>query len=121
MHQQQQLLIAGPLFQCLLLSTTYVREARATFSSVIGFFPLTVLQIRLYPTYNTAGRYYNNNKNGDKNLLEKAEEYFKVGCIDILVNNAGINTNLGWRKCMEVNIIAVMTGTEIAMEKMKVT
>ena len=23
-------------------------------------------------------------------------------CIDLLVNNAGINTNMGWRKCMEV-------------------
>ena len=27
---------------------------------------------------------------------------FQVKCIDLLVNNAGINTNLGWRKCMEV-------------------
>jgi len=42
-----------------------------------------------------------------------------VKCIDLLVNNAGINTNLGWRKCMEVNIIGVMTGTEIALERMK--
>merc|ERR1712123_42352 len=53
------------------------------------------------------------------NLFDKAEEFFKVSCVDILVNNAGINTNLGWRKCMEVNIMAVMMGTEIAMNRMK--
>ena len=54
-----------------------------------------------------------------RNLFDKAEEYFKVGCVDILGNNAGINTNYGWSKCMEVNIMAVMNGTEIAMERMK--
>jgi len=54
-----------------------------------------------------------------KNLFDKTEEFFKVHCVDILVNNAGINTNLGWKKCMEVNIMAVMMGTEIAMERMK--
>merc|ERR1712013_58746 len=48
-----------------------------------------------------------------KNLFDKAEEFFKVSCIDILVNNAGINTNWGWKKCMEVNIMAVMMDTEI--------
>merc|ERR1712002_1314188 len=53
------------------------------------------------------------------NLFDKAEEFFKVSCVDILVNNAGINTNWGWRKCMEVNIMAVMMGTEIAMERMR--
>ena len=54
-----------------------------------------------------------------KNLFDKAEEFFNVSCIDVLVNNAGINTNLGWRKCMEVNILAVMMGTEIAMDRMR--
>merc|ERR1712123_398485 len=54
-----------------------------------------------------------------KHLFDKAEEFFKVSCVDILVNNAGINTNWGWRMCMEVNIMAVMTGTEIAMERMR--
>merc|ERR1712106_287082 len=54
-----------------------------------------------------------------RNLFNKAEEFFKVACVDILVNNAGINTNWGWRKCMEVNIMAVMMGTEIAMERMR--
>ena len=53
------------------------------------------------------------------NLLDKAQEFFKVPCVDILVNNAGINTNFGWRKCMEVNIMAVMMGTEIAMKRMR--
>ena len=52
-------------------------------------------------------------------MFDKAEKYFNVGCVDILGNNAGINTNYGWRKCMEVNIMAVMNGTEIAMERMK--
>jgi len=54
-----------------------------------------------------------------KNLLDKTEEFFKVSCVDILVNNAGINTNFGWRKCMEVNIMAVMMGTELAMSRMR--
>merc|ERR1712123_42244 len=54
-----------------------------------------------------------------RNLFNKTEEFFKVACVDILVNNAGINTNWGWRKCMEVNIMAVMMGTEIAMERMR--
>ena len=39
--------------------------------------------------------------------------------VDIFVNNAGINTNWGWRKCMEVNILAVMSATEKALEAMK--
>jgi len=52
-------------------------------------------------------------------LFDSCESYFGVSCIDLLVNNAGINTNLGWRKCMEVNIIGVMNGTEIALERMK--
>ena len=53
------------------------------------------------------------------NLFDEAEKFFKVDCVDILANNAGINTNFGWRKCMEVNIMAVMNGTEIALERMK--
>ena len=53
-----------------------------------------------------------------KNLFDKAEEFFKVKCIDILVNNAGINTNLGWRKCMDVNIMGVMLGSEMALDRM---
>ena len=53
------------------------------------------------------------------NLFDEAEKFFKVDCVDILANNAGINTNFGWRKCMEVNIMAVMNVTEIALERMK--
>ena len=52
-------------------------------------------------------------------LFDKTEAHFKVNCIDLLVNNAGINTNFGWKKCMEVNIMAVMTGTDIALQRMK--
>jgi len=52
-------------------------------------------------------------------LFDKTEAYFKVNCIDLLANNAGINTNFGWKKCMEVNIMAVMTGTDIALQRMK--
>ena len=51
-------------------------------------------------------------------LFDEAERSFGVGCIDVLVNNAGINNRLGWRKCMDVNIIGVMIGMEIAMERM---
>ena len=54
-----------------------------------------------------------------ENLFDQTESYFKVNCIDLLVNNAGINTNFGWKKCMEVNIIGVMTGTDIALKRMK--
>ena len=54
-----------------------------------------------------------------KNLFDKTENYFKVDCVDILVNNAGVNVNLGWRKCMNINIMAVLNGTMIAAERMK--
>ena len=52
-------------------------------------------------------------------LFDQAEQFFKVSCVDILANNAGVNTNFGWRKCMEVNIISVMLGTELAMQRMR--
>ena len=53
------------------------------------------------------------------NLFDKTEEFFKVSCVDLLANNAGVNTNLGWRKCMAINIISVMLGSEIAQERMR--
>ena len=53
------------------------------------------------------------------NLFNEAEKYFKIDCVDILVNNAGINTNFGWKKCMEVNIMGVMIGSGIALKRMK--
>ena len=49
------------------------------------------------------------------NLFDETEKYFKVDCIDMLVNNAGLNTNFGWKKCMEVNIMGLMTGCDIEM------
>jgi len=54
-----------------------------------------------------------------QNLFDKTEEFFKVDCVDILANNAGINTNYGWKKCMDINIMAVINGTEIAANRMK--
>ena len=53
-----------------------------------------------------------------KSLFDKTENYFKVDCVDILVNNAGVNVNLGWRKCMDVNMMAVLSVTMIALERM---
>lgn len=52
-------------------------------------------------------------------MFDECEAHFKVACVDLLVNNAGINWNLGWKKCLEVNIIGVMNGTEIALGRMK--
>ena len=52
-------------------------------------------------------------------LFNESEKYFQVDCVDLLVNNAGINTNFGWRKCIEVNLIGVMIGSEIAMKRMR--
>ena len=51
-------------------------------------------------------------------LFDETEKFFNVTCIDVLVNNAGVSDKLGWRKCMEVNIIGVMNGGEIALERM---
>ena len=55
------------------------------------------------------------------NLFDETEKFFGVKCVDILVNNAGINNNLGWRKCFDVNIMGVMIGMEIALERMQKT
>merc|ERR1711970_58160 len=51
-------------------------------------------------------------------LFDASEKFFGAP-IDVLVNNAGVNTNFGWRKCMEVNIMAVMSASEMALERMK--
>ena len=58
------------------------------------------------------------NKEQFLKLFDEAEQFFHVKCIDILVNNAGVNEKFGWRKCMDVNIMGVMTGGEIAMDRM---
>merc|ERR550519_168865 len=54
-----------------------------------------------------------------KDLYDECEKYFEAP-VSILVNNAGVNTNFGWKKCMMVNIIGVMTGTELALERMSI-
>jgi len=51
------------------------------------------------------------------NLYNGAEAFFKAP-VDIFVNNAGIGMNLGWEKCMQINIIAVMKGLHLAMDRM---
>lgn len=51
-------------------------------------------------------------------MFKASEDFFK-GPVDILVNNAGINTNLGWKLCMKVNIMAMMSATQMAMDRMK--
>merc|ERR1719391_1536314 len=50
-------------------------------------------------------------------LYNEAEEHFKDK-VDIWCNNAGINHNAGWRKCMDIDIMAVMQGTYYAMDRM---
>ena len=52
-------------------------------------------------------------------LFNETEKFFNVDCVDMLVNNAGVNSNLGWKTCMDVNIMGLMTGSEIVMERMK--
>ena len=54
-----------------------------------------------------------------KSLFDNAEQYFDVDCVDILVNNAGVSVNLGWRTCLDVNLMGVFSGTMIAVERMK--
>ena len=51
-------------------------------------------------------------------MFTASEDFFKAP-IDILVNNAGVNNNLGWKLCMKVNIIAMMSATQMALERMK--
>jgi len=51
------------------------------------------------------------------NLYDSCEAHFNRK-VDIFCNNAGINHLMGWRKCMQIDIMAVMAGTEIAMERM---
>merc|ERR1712183_348470 len=50
-------------------------------------------------------------------LYDGAEKHFG-GAVDIFCNNAGINHTAGWKKCMEIDIMAVMTGTYLAMQRM---
>jgi len=50
-------------------------------------------------------------------LYNEAEEHFKDQ-VEVWCNNAGINHNAGWRKCMDIDIMAVMMGTYYAMDRM---
>jgi len=50
-------------------------------------------------------------------LYDGAEEQFGAK-VDVFCNNAGINVNWGWRRCMDVNIMAVMEATELVLERM---
>jgi NAD(P)-dependent dehydrogenase (short-subunit alcohol dehydrogenase family) len=52
-------------------------------------------------------------------LFDETERFFECPCIDVLVNNAGIGMNFGWKKCLEVNLVGMMQGCEIAMNRMK--
>ena len=52
-------------------------------------------------------------------LFDEAERFFDISCVDILVNNAGIGMNLGWRACLNVNLLGAMLGCDIAMDRMK--
>jgi len=52
-------------------------------------------------------------------LYDGAEQRWQAG-VDILCNNAGVNTNMGWRNCMDINMMAVCAGTELALARMSV-
>merc|ERR1712037_1031098 len=53
-------------------------------------------------------------------LYDEAEEHFNDK-VEVWCNNAGINHNAGWRKCMDIDIMAVMMGTYYAMDRMSKT
>jgi len=50
-------------------------------------------------------------------LYDGAEQFFK-GKVGIFCNNAGINHLPGWRMCMDIDIMSVMFGCELAMSRM---
>jgi len=52
-------------------------------------------------------------------LYDGAEKHFG-GKVDIFCNNAGINHTAGWKKCMQIDIMAVMAGTYLAMDRMSI-
>ena len=52
-------------------------------------------------------------------LFDETERFFNTPCVDILVNNAGIGMNLGWKTCLNVNLVGAMQGCDIAMYRMK--
>ena len=40
-------------------------------------------------------------------LWDSTEEFFK-GPVDVLVNNAGVNHLVGWRKCIEIDVVSYL-------------
>lgn len=54
-----------------------------------------------------------------KSLYDGCETHFKSK-VDIFCNNAGINHIPGWKKCMDIDIMAVICGTELAVDRMDI-
>jgi len=52
-----------------------------------------------------------------ENLFNSAEAFFQQS-IDIFVNNAGVNPNVGWKMCMQVNLMAVMSASQMSVQRM---
>jgi len=51
-------------------------------------------------------------------LYDNCEKHFDAK-VEIFCNNAGINGRVaGWRRCMDINIIAVMEAAELVLERM---
>jgi len=51
-------------------------------------------------------------------LYDNCERHFDAK-VEIFCNNAGINSNVaGWRRCMDINIIAAMEAAELVLERM---
>merc|ERR1712172_451788 len=51
-------------------------------------------------------------------LYDGCEKHFDAK-VEIFCNNAGINSNVaGWRRCMDINIIAAMEAAELVLERM---
>jgi len=51
-------------------------------------------------------------------LYDNCEKHFDAK-VEIFCNNAGINSNVaGWRRCMDINIIAAMEAAELVLERM---
>lgn len=55
-----------------------------------------------------------------KKLWDEATSHFNGKQINLLVNNAGVmGEKEGWQKCIDINLMGVLHGSNLAMEKMK--